>query len=63
MEYTVLSWSRDWSKFDYMEEIRKFKAGEPISFTKESFVEFMQWARVYRPEIFLGWVIAELQGD
>ena len=62
-EFTVLSWSRDWSKFDYEEEFKRVDAGLPSTFTKESFAEYVTWLRVYRSEMYLSWVIAELRGD
>ena len=63
MEFTVLSWSRDWSKFDYEEEFARIDRGEPTIFTQESFAEYVRWLRVYRPELYIGYIMAELQGD
>ena len=62
-EFTILNWSRDWSKFDYEEEFKRVDAGLPSTFTKESFAEYVRWLRVYRPELYLGYVMAELIGD
>lgn len=62
-EFTVLNWSRDWSKFDIEEELKRVDAGLSSVFTKETFAEYIRWLRVYRPELYLGYVMAELMGD
>ena len=62
-EFTVLNWSCDWSKFDIEEELKRVDAGLSSIFTKETFAEYIRWLRVYRPELYLGYVMAELMGD
>ena len=63
MELTILNWSRDWSKFDFDEEYERVKAGHKTIFSEETFAEYVRWLRVYRPELYLGYVMAELIGD
>ena len=63
MEFTVWGWIRDWSKFDYEEELARVDKGLPTIFIQKMIIEYVRWLRLYRPDLYMGYMIVELQCD
>ncbi len=56
-----MRWSRDWRKFDLYAEVERGLSGEELSISAEEFKEYLLWLRKYRPDVFWGYILMELE--
>ncbi len=60
MYFTILNWSRDWEKFDYMDEYCRLCSGQPTTLTKDTFAEYIRWLSVCHPDMYMIYMLTVL---